>query len=1090
MAARSTRHLTSRTARRLLGVTGLLLVIVTWRGDQAARTAYGTGWIVPEDAGRQLATGACEGCLRLPSEIWVGVHAAAGFFGPLLVLAMVLLWGARLLGGGSTSTALKAFLLAGAGVNLLLACAGVATRAAGDLGHGTSLIAVAVATDFARFGVAALMGLAVANVSRASDGGGGSLLATIRSFLQRQRVNLIGVVGLALALTLVPQTSGQAIDSVRTWGLFTGGAHGWARFTFGLATSLLLALVVYESGLRLARAKLTWATNPSVAPAWLLFALGTVLGALGVVAVTVAHGGYGLIVAAVLAFGLGILELPRLPERRSEPESDRAGRAAARPDGYAPEYLAIVPLLAIASVSIAAAVDAALSRGVTLATLEVLLPGIVLAAVAVVMTVEREPHSLDVPRVRAWLLTPLVGIAAAVLLLGVGGARTETAAAVFGTLTLAGAVGYAWIRFRTRASGRLWTSALSLPLAFAAGLAVAFAVHFDVHTVGETIGTFALVNLALAFILTVLHFAVLASFSLRPPRLLCWFGLDQLPIVSLFAVWWVGAGIVLPPPTLHEVRLVQRDPGAVGKGPTLKAAFVQWVAAQPELTGEAGADRSPVPLLLVASHGGGIRAAYWTAIALDCIVGVDPRDFDPRDLQSPTTAAATREATCRDRRRSTTQQQLAARRIFIGSAVSGGAVGLYAYARELLARSELSPSWFDGRLDRDFASAMIGWGLFHDVTNHFLGLNAHRGGACGWKLGSLCLTRDRAAILEESLDRAWKGEPPLLRQTWERRLAGDPALRGPAETVPLLLTNATVTGGNARAVISAGDLGSWPNFETDALDQEGKTLDPYPLAGTVEATEALCLSRDIRLSTAALLGSRFPYVSPSGHLSGRCGQPEEGQVRGVDGDSLCGKVAASVCELRLVDGGYADNSGLFTIAALWPSLRQLVIEFNRTAPRKLAPVIVELDNHYRVSRQSPVSGRGSSAESLIPLTTAFGARTSIETYARALAYRLRPRTCTVTVTPALHPGLTAPLGWELSSDAREDLRDGLVRAQDLPERLSPAALDALGRDSRQALEYGRDWRAFQLRRLQAWLGSSDEPDPASLREGLFACVPE
>ena len=172
--------------------------------------------------------------------------------------------------------------------------------------------------------------------------------------------------------------------------------------------------------------------------------------------------------------------------------------------------------------------------------------------------------------------------------------------------------------------------------------------------------------------------------------------------------------------------------------------------------------------------------------------------------------------------------------------------------------------------------------------------------------------------------------------------------------------------------------------------------------------------------------------------------------------------------MRLVDGGYAENSGLFTIDALWPSIRQLVMRFNQTSNVKIAPVIVELDNHYQASLDADLTATGTGAESVIPLLTAFGAHNSMETFARAEAYRLRPPECTVTISPGLHPGLTAPLGWELSKGARDDLRDGLIRPH-------PTAVG------------GTRFRpVYELRRLQQWLGT--DPGP-SLSPSLTSCIP-
>jgi hypothetical protein len=267
--------------------------------------------------------------------------------------------------------------------------------------------------------------------------------------------------------------------------------------------------------------------------------------------------------------------------------------------------------------------------------------------------------------------------------------------------------------------------------------------------------------------------------------------------------------------------------------------------------------------------------------------------------------------------------------------------------------------------------------------------------------------------------------------------------------------------------VTAANLGTWPNLE--AYDPGRGNFDTHPLAGTVEVVEAACATKDLRLSTAALLGARFPYVSPSGHLSGQCRRSKGGTLE-ADRNSPCASVSVSICEMRLVDGGYADNSGLFTVDALWSSLRQLIVKFNRTSPQKIAPVIVELDNHYQASLDKALAAGGTGAETIVPLATAFGARTSIETFARALAYRLRPPGCTVTISPGLHPGLTAPLGWELSGGARGDLQEGIVRPHPTEEGTS------------------RFRPVEELRRLQQWLGTGNEASPG-LAPDLTTCVP-
>jgi hypothetical protein len=192
----------------------------------------------------------------------------------------------------------------------------------------------------------------------------------------------------------------------------------------------------------------------------------------------------------------------------------------------------------------------------------------------------------------------------------------------------------------------------------------------------------------------------------------------------------------------------------------------------------------------------------------------------------------------------------------------------------------------------------------------------------------------------------------------------------------------------------------------------------------------------MRLSTAALLTARFPYVTPSGRVPDNCAA--SGTPTGADRKAPCAHVRddpgtrdpVTTCEGNYVDGGYTDNSGLATIISIWPSLRQLIVEHNTYAAesglRKVAPLIIELDNHYQKSAQPDVASGGTAAETVVPPVTAFGGRSAIQTAARAAAYRILPTSCTVTISPALHPGLIAPLGWELSQAARKDLREGLT----------------------------------------------------------------
>jgi hypothetical protein len=848
--------------------------------------------------------------------------------------------------------------------------------------------------------------------------------------LTRQRMNVAVVLALVAALALIGDTSGQAIDSIRSWTpVVVDGGHlhwssfGAARLTLGLASAALLALVVYESGVRLAQADVGLDDPPSRQHLALALAI-TVAGALGWWLLPL---GPGLL---LLGVGLGLIVALDVPDLKGPALTEEELLPA---EVNAAEWLAVVPLLGLAATSVTATVEAGLAGGVDTNALVLLVPAFVLGSLAVVFTRRAPVRKMKEVERGPRLGVAVVIVVASLLILLIG---ERWLAALWGLAWLVGLGTYAWRLFQHDAGENAPWPRLSVPFATGGAVAVLLGVHAEPLGVGKLLGVFTLALLALSAAVLLLHVAVRATLHLRPPTLLWWFGLRQLPVLTLLLVWWIAVGVVqttLGPKSLHDARLTDRiGVGKPASTPPLERAFERWAMAQGDLWGPAR--QGPVPLVLVAAHGGGIRAAYWTVAALDCMVGVSAQDLDPSTLDRPDekARAAEREATCTSRRRTLPQQQVAARRIFMASGVSGGAVGLYAYTRELLHKGWLGPGqgWLDQRLADDFAAPAVGWALYHDAPNRLLGLHPGPGAPCGWKFFGTCLRQDRAAVLEESFDDEWRGLRSgwaQLRRSYELRYARRGTLvRRRASLLPLLALNATLTGGKARAVISAANLGSWPSADADDPERGD---DRFPLAGTVEVRDALCESNDLRLSTAAVLAARFPYVTPSGRIPGRCG--DDG-TDPRDKRAVCANESAKRCEGRFVDGGYAENSGLFTLVTLWPSLRRLIVDYNVKARaqgrRQIAPMIVEIDNHYQASLRASVPSGGIASETLIPPATAFGSRDAMQTFARAAAYRILPSECTLTISPSLHPGLIAPLGWELSRAAREDLRSGLTRA--------------------------------------------------------------
>ncbi|HEY2371697.1 MAG TPA: hypothetical protein VGH82_04040 [Gaiellaceae bacterium] len=1002
---------------------GLLALIAVWRMDQAVRTAYSSGWTAAV-----IKQTSCSGC-RLPNTDWIAAHLV------LCVVWVVLLAAALwpLVKLGKRQLRIEFAIFAGAAV-LIEAGAMICRGLADGGGHG-SLNRWASLLDFLALG-----SLGVFVIVALSAAGRVGAVGKFRVFIQRHRINVVGVVLLVVIVNLITDTSGQAVDSVRTW-VVLDETH-LAHLAFGLAATVALALVVYETSLRLAHTDATLSKprpeRQPVIPVGLGWWIATaVVLVLGLVLRFLFPFGWGIAILGALMAALGLLELGTF----KPPEASAADDATEPDAGVAPELLAIVPLLTIASAAIGGAIDSMLTDAPRFhfGSFALIFPALFLALVAVVMTGDGGPPAVPaLPQRRGWLVALcVVFILAIPLWLG-----SELAADIIGFTFLAGTLGYAVVLFH--GSDRVFDNPYGfviLPVTLLGALTTLVALHINVFGVGHTLGVFALVDVALAGVLAALFWVAQWSIQRRPPRLLARIGFQQLPILSILFVWWVAAG-VLAPAQLHDARLTERQASNAAAPSTLEQAFNEWVHDQASALNKPA--NGPLPLLLVATHGGGIRSAYWTAVALDCIVGASA---EPETLTDPNY-----NATCRNQRRTPAQTKAAARDIFLISSVSGGAVGTYAYSRELLAEGGLAKGWVHDDLGGDFASPTIGWGLFHDLPNHMIGLHPGTGGRCGDSLSGQCLASDRSAVLENSFDRNWTGASPKLRGVWDGRAAQSSSN---AALVPLLIFNSTVVGGVARAVTSPVPLSDWPLPESSQLS-DTNSIDQRPLAGTPQVLAALCAGNDLRLSTAALLAGRFPYVSPAGRIDEHCRPYTDASSQD---NGACGSTSKIVgqagCKLELVDGGYIDNSGLATVDVLFPTIKQLVEQHNtQTTKRKIALVIVELDNYYRAAPSEAPSGDSGVGQTLAPPVTALGGRTSVETFARADAYRLTPGGCTITISPASHPGLRAPVGWEISPSAETELQNGLVA-----HRYTDAS------PAHQPL--------FLIKRLQTWLGGSD-----------------
>jgi predicted acylesterase/phospholipase RssA len=382
----------------------------------------------------------------------------------------------------------------------------------------------------------------------------------------------------------------------------------------------------------------------------------------------------------------------------------------------------------------------------------------------------------------------------------------------------------------------------------------------------------------------------------------------------------------------HRLRPVPDSaPGiAVDQRETVTRRLERWVervhAEHPE--------ESEHVIHLVAAEGGGIRAAYWTAAVLAQLQkeSAQARAADPR-------------------------QPLFSDRLFAISGVSGGSVGAAVFAGRVADRTEPArmPDAVAAVLGRDLLSPVLGSMLFPDLLQRFL---------------PFPVLPDRAAALEESWEVAWRStpgeDPELMARRFLALWAGEREMR-----VPSLFLNATRVETGNRVV--ASNLRITREHYPDAEDT-------FLFGGP---------GTDLRLSSAAHLSARFPYVSPGATFD-----------RG-----------------HLVDGGYFENSGASTLEDVLKQIDEYQLgEEHPRRGHRLSPVVIVITNGDVVE---PPPARFLS-ELTIPVSTMLNTRGARAVYAEASVAQRRESSC---LRYWLYEtSVPLPLGWMLSDLAQQDIR--------------------------------------------------------------------
>jgi patatin-like phospholipase len=547
-------------------------------------------------------------------------------------------------------------------------------------------------------------------------------------------------------------------------------------------------------------------------------------------------------------------------------------------------------------------------------------------------------------------------------------------------------------------------------LVLAVGYAVVVALPF---WTGEQLGGVGILMFFALVLTCVGSLVVWISPALPVPRALRVLGIARFPVVLLLVAWFAvaswrdGGGY-------HNVRLLKVESSA--DGVTLDKAFDCWLAKNGlDQIGSSGPDdgscgpapavsqptSGAVPLILVATTGGGIRAAYWTSLVLDCAFEVEATASCPSGTHSTDFARSDR--------------------VFALSGISGGSLGLASYAAYLSEKEKpggVDDDWVNKGLEADALSASGAWWLFVELPRAFLQFRS---------------PTDRAGILERGWERQWDdGELERgLLELWRTR-----------QHQPLLLLNGTSVEDGCRFETSPLDAnvemvnGSVHGcHSTEVFDFAGGSTGASAtkslarrsvLPATRDLVDFLCGDKeDVRLSTAALLSARFPFVNPSARVENRCKQR-----------------TSTAPVAYVVDGGYLDTSGASPVVELMTRLQPLIDLWNADhgtidekagsqgkQKRCIVPVMIQIDNGFVAGApRSP----GRPGELLIPLKTAFATRGAREAEGRVGAALLFAGTETgapdhyAHFVNEAHPGPKAPLGWTQSKASERELSSQLT----------------------------------------------------------------
>jgi hypothetical protein len=349
----------------------------------------------------------------------------------------------------------------------------------------------------------------------------------------------------------------------------------------------------------------------------------------------------------------------------------------------------------------------------------------------------------------------------------------------------------------------------------------------------------------------------------------------------------------------HWVRVIKDENNSPAfRRPDFKTYLQRWITDSSRYTRIKEAPAG-FAVFFVLADGGASRSGYWTALVLSRLTD------ETKEASLPFY-----------------------RHLFCLSGASGGSVGNGAYLAALAHKNALLR---EGMGFQKTTTAFLGSDFLTFTLARLLGPDLLAPVTHWFAVG------DRAWALEKSIEQPQGGQ--VLAGAMQ---APFPQFYPPATDTgflyPIIVFNATR--------MQDGNPGVVSNFDPDTV-AFGNRID---VLDSIQAPETL------RLSTAMILGSRFPYISPAGRI----------------GNSY------------FVDGGYFDNSGAGVVHEMLLEIAR--IKRNHLLPAALEPLLHKLrfyvihitNSPYEGGRMEPVHPfRNDLAAPLLTLVGSYESQTNV-----------------------------------------------------------------------------------------------------------------